>query len=55
MNNTALGAENKKEQTINLWDEQLDLIMNECTANKSMTIRNDIVSFVEIHKVHGLL
>ena len=35
------------------WDEQLDLIMNECTANKSMTIRNDIVSFVEIHKVHS--
>ena len=35
------------------WDEQLDMIMNEGTANQSMTIKNDIVSFVEIHKVHS--
>lgn len=27
--------------------------MNEGTANQSMTIKNDIVSFVEIHKVHS--
>ena len=35
------------------WDEQLNMIMNEGTANQSMTIKNDIVSFVEIHKVHS--
>lgn len=27
--------------------------MNEGTANQSMTIKNDIVSFVEIYKVHS--
>lgn len=27
--------------------------MNEGAANQSMTIKNDIVSFVEIYKVHS--
>lgn len=27
--------------------------MNEGTANQSITIKNDIVSFVEIYKVHS--
>lgn len=35
------------------WNEQLDMIMNEGKINQSMTIKNDIVSFVEIHKVHS--
>lgn len=35
------------------WYEQLNMIMNEGTANQSMTIKNDIVSFVEIYKVHS--
>ena len=34
------------------WNEQLDMIMNEGATNQSKTIKNDIVSFVEIHKVH---
>ena len=35
------------------WDEQLDKIMKEGTTNQPMTIKNDIVSFVDIHKVHS--
>lgn len=35
------------------WDKQLDKIIKDGMANQSMTIKNDIVSFVDIHKVHS--